>query len=52
MNIRGFLVQALDPSGARIGQFGTQTGQQKHLACSSVSAAIPDEVSAAVEHKA
>ena len=52
MNIRGYLVQALDPSGARIGQFGTQTGQQKHLACSSVSAAIPDEVSTVLKHTA
>ncbi len=50
MNIRGYLVQALDPSDARIGQFGIQTGQQKHLACSSISAAIPDEVSAVLEH--
>ncbi len=57
MNIRGYLVQALDPSDARIGQFGIsqfgiQTGQQKHLACSSVSAAIPDEVSTVLEHSA
>ncbi len=51
MNIRGYLVQAVDPSGARIGQFGTQNGHQKHLKCSSITA-IPDEVSTVLEHTA
>ena len=42
--VRGFLLQAWDPSDARIGTFTPGSGQQ-NLNCSSISIAIADAVS-------
>jgi len=41
--LRGFLVQAWDPSGTRIGVFMEGAGQ-KFMACSSTYPSIPDSV--------
>ncbi len=42
-NIRGFLIQAVDPSGDRIGSFTTGSGQ-RFLDCSSINS-VPASVS-------
>ena len=42
--LRGFLVQAWDPSGARIGAF-TIGARQKFMECSAMYPSIPDSVS-------
>ena len=44
VNIRGFLIQAWDPSTIRIGTFTPGTGQ-RNLLCNPVSSDIADDVS-------